>query len=258
MRVAARRLRAALQAFPAVVPSPATQHLRDELRWLGQALGMARDIEVLKEAFQSALAATPIELVLGPAKARVTVHFAPREATARQVVLDALDSPRYVALLDELDALLAAPPQGEAATAPAAQALPHAVGQAYRRTRRRIRRARQLPPGPARDLMLHDARKAAKRARYAAEVARPVAGKRARRFARRMKALQSVLGDHHDAITAQAAAREIGVHAHLAGENAFSFGLLHERARHRALAAAGQAKKAWKRAAGPKSSRWLR
>ena len=119
-------------------------------------------------------------------------------------------------------------------------------------------RARQLPPGPARDLMLHEARKAAKRARYAAEVAGPVAGKRAARFATRMKAVQSVLGDHHDAITAQAAAREIGVQAHLAGENAFTFGLLHERASAQAATAEARAVVAWKRAARRKSRRWLR
>jgi CHAD domain-containing protein len=258
MRVAARRLRAALQAFPAVLPRPATQHLRDELKWLGQVLGTARDIEVLKGDFSSALDATPAELVLGPVKPRLAAHFAPRETAARQAALDALDSPRYVALLDQLHSLLTAQPQGKAAAAPAAQALPHAVGQAYLRTKRGMRRAGQQPPGPSRDLMLHEARKAAKRARYAAEVARPIAGKPAGRFAARMKAVQSVLGDHHDAITAQAAAREIGVNAHLAGENGFTFGVLHQRASHQAVTAEGQARKAWKRAASRKSRRWLR
>ncbi|HUN35400.1 MAG TPA: CHAD domain-containing protein [Trebonia sp.] len=258
MRVAARRLRAALQAFPTVLPRPATAHLRDELKWLGQVLGTARDLEVLKGAFSSALDATPAEIVLGPARARLTRHFAPHEAAARQAALDALDSTRYAALLDELHALLIAPPQGKAATAPATQELPRAVGQAYRRTKRGMKRARRLPPGQARDLSLHEARKAAKRARYAAEVTRPVAGQPARRFAARMKAVQSVLGDHHDAITAQAAAREIGVNAHLAGENAFTFGVLHERATHQAATADEQAAAAWQRAAGRKSRRWLR
>lgn len=258
MRVAARRLRAALQSFTGVLPRPATQHLRDELRWLGQVLGTARDLEVLKGDFDSALDATPTELVLGPARARLATHFAPREAAARRAALEALDSPRYVALLDELHSLLTTQPQGKAAAAPAARALPHAVGQAYRRTKRGIRRADQLPPGPTRDLMLHEARKAAKRARYAAEVARPVAGRQAGRFATRMKAVQSLLGDHHDAITAQAAAREIGVNAHLAGESAFTFGVLHERASHQAAAAEEQAAVAWRRAASRKSRRWLR
>jgi CHAD domain-containing protein len=52
MRVTTRRLRAALQAFPMILPQPATAGLRDELRWLGQVLGDARDAEVLEQHFQ--------------------------------------------------------------------------------------------------------------------------------------------------------------------------------------------------------------
>ncbi|HEY0937916.1 MAG TPA: hypothetical protein VGD91_29760, partial [Trebonia sp.] len=57
-----------------------------------------------------------------------------------------------------------------------------------------------------------------------------LAGRQAHRFAKGMKEVQSALGGHQDAVIAQATAREIGVQAHLAGENAFSFGLLQERA----------------------------
>jgi CHAD domain-containing protein len=106
---------------------------------------------------------------------------------------------------------------------------------------------------------LHETRKAAKRARYTAEAAAPALGKKtgrkARRFANRMKHVQSALGAHQDAVIARATAREIGVQAHLAGENAFSFGLLHERAHHQALACEDQAYRAWQHA--QRKSRWL-
>src|SRR5215469_2835112 len=46
MRVAARRLRSTLQAYPAIVSSPATQHMRGELKWLGAMLAEFRDNEV--------------------------------------------------------------------------------------------------------------------------------------------------------------------------------------------------------------------
>ena len=256
MRVTTRRLRATLQAFPMVVPPTTTRHLRDELKWLGTVLGTARDTEVLAEAFRAMLAVTPTELVIGPAAARVTTHFASREATARGAVLGELDSPRYFALLDELERLLADPPEATAAAAPASEVLPPAVGQAYRRTGRRMRRAQGAPPGPGRDAMLHEARKASKRARYAAEVARPAIGNKARKFAKRMKAVQSALGDHHDAVTVGAAAREMGVRAHLSGENAFTFGLLNEHAHHKALSSERKASKAWNRASR-KPHRWL-
>jgi CHAD domain-containing protein len=258
MRVTARRLRAALQSFTEILPAAATRRLRDDLKWLGGVLGEARDCEVLQEHLRTELAGTPGELVLGPAQARVQVHFASREAAARSAVLEALDSQRYYALLDELDRLLEDPP----ATATSATgdggagALAAAVARAYRRTRRRMRRARRTQAGPERDVALHEGRKAAKRARYAAEVTQPVFGKRARRFSRRMKAVQSVLGDHQDAVNAAAAAREIGVEAHLAGENAFSFGMLCERAHRDAVDYQDQARRVWKHAARGKSGGW--
>ena len=68
-----------------------------------------------------------------------------------------------------------------------------------------------------------------------------------------MKAVQSALGDHHDAVTAGTAARQVSVHAHLAGEDTFSFGLLADRARRQAQESRRRAKAAWKRTAGRKA-----
>jgi CHAD domain-containing protein len=249
MRVTTRRLRSTLQAYRMILPAEATRHLGDELKRLGRVLGDARDGEVLSEYLRAGLADTPAELVMGPAQARIRAHFAPREAAARAAVLAALDSPAYLAMLDELDRLLEDPPLTERAARPAGRVLPGAVAQSYRRLRRRMRRALRAPAGPARDAALHEARKAAKRARYAAEAAHPASGKRARRFVKRMKAVQSVLGDHQDAVNARALTRELGVHANLAGENAFSFGLLHERAHRDAREHQRRARRVWKRAA---------
>jgi CHAD domain-containing protein len=248
MRVAARRLRSTLQAYPAILPTSATRHLRAELKWLGEVLGEARDDEVLSAYLLTRLASLPAEQVLGPAQARVRAHFAPREASAREALLEALNSARYYTLAAELDRLLADPPLTAAAAERADKVLPRAIGRAYRRTRRRMHEAHRIAPGAGRDTALHETRKAAKRARYAAEAAQPALGKKTRRFARRMKAVQSALGDHHDAVTARAAARDIGVRAHLAGENAFTFGLLSERAAHDAAGYEAKALRAWKHA----------
>jgi len=248
MRVAARRLRSTLQAYPSILPTSATRHLRAELKWLGEVLGEARDDEVLSAYLLTRLASLPAEQVLGPAQARVRAHFAPREASAREALLEALNSARYYTLAAELDRLLADPPVTAAAAERADKVLPRAIGRAYRRTRRRMHQAQRIAPGAGRDAALHETRKAAKRARYAAEAAQPALGKKTRRFARRMKAVQSALGDHHDAVEARAAAREIGVRAHLAGENAFTFGLLSERAAHDAAGYEARALRAWKHA----------
>ncbi len=261
MRVTVRRLRSTLQSFTGTIPAAETEHLRAELKWLGGVLGEARDNEVLADHLHAGLKAVPTELVLGPAQARITKHFAPLESSTRKAVLDALDSERDRALRAELGRLLDSPPLTPAAAQPAGKVLPQAVGRAYRRTRRRMRRAAHAPAGQARDVALHETRKAAKRARYAAETARPglskKAGKKARRLAKRMKEVQSALGSHQDAVIARGTARDIGMQAHMAGENAFSFGLLHERAHHQAIACEDQAQHAWRRASRKKSRGWL-
>jgi CHAD domain-containing protein len=261
MRVTVRKLRSTLQAFTGILSASKTEHLTAELKWLGGVLGDARDNEVLAEELHAGLKAVPTELVLGPAQARITTHFAPLEASTRKAVLDALDSARYRKLRAELSHLLESPPLTPAAAEPAGKALPPAVARAYRRTRRRMGRVEQAPAGQAHDVALHETRKAAKRARYAAEAAAPglgkKTGKQARRFAKGMKQVQSALGAHQDAVIVQATARDIGVKAHMAGENAFSFGLLQERAHQQAIACEEQARQAWQRASRKKSRGWL-
>ena len=257
MRVATRRLRATLRSFGQVIPRSDTEGLAGELKWLGGLLGAARDGEVLPAHLRASLRSVPVELLIGPVQARVQGHFAPLRAAAHAELLEALDSPRYAALLAELDQLTAGPLAGPQAGAPARDVLPAAVNRAYRQAARRMRRARHAPRGQASDVALHEARKSARRARYAAEAARPAAGQKARRFARQMKKIQSVLGDHQDTVIARQAARDLGIGAHMAGENAFTYGLLYERERHQAKRRQADARKAWRRASRPKYRRWM-
>ncbi len=60
-----------------------------------------------------------------------------------------------------------------------------------------------------------------------------------------------------DAVITRAVARELGISAHLAGENAFSFGLLSERAHRDALEYQEQARSAWKQATRREARQWL-
>ena len=257
MRVATRRLRAVLRTFGQVVPRTDSEHLAGELQWLGRELGAARDGEVLAGHLRDSLRPIPPELLIGPVQARVQGYFAPRRAAARDALLGALDSRRYARLLAELDQVAAGPPRGPLAAAPAREVLPAAVRRAYRQAKRRMRRARHTPAGQARDVALHQARKSARRARYAAEAATPAIGRRARKFAKQMKRVQSVLGDHQDAVLARQAARDLGIGAHLAGENAFTYGLLHERELHHAERLQTRARKVWRHASRPEHRRWM-
>ena len=79
-----------------------------------------------------------------------------------------------------------------------------------------------------RDVEWHEARKASKRLLYAAEAAAPALGKPAKRLVKGVKRVQELLGDHEDAVVARPVLREIGMAAHLDGENGFTYGILHQ------------------------------
>ncbi|MFE1320724.1 CHAD domain-containing protein [Kitasatospora phosalacinea] len=217
MRVAARRLRSALRTH--------RRHLRgdhtateDELRWLGRALGRARDAEVLG----ARLLAQARELPPGSGRDRVlgelTAWHARESGDARTRVLAALDTERFRRLLATLTALAADPPLNSRAAKPRGPELTRTLRREHRRTAERLALARRTPEGPALERALHDARKAAKRARYAGETA----GRPARAFTRRMKALQDVLGRHQDAAVARDALRTLS-------DGSFGYGALYGR-----------------------------
>jgi CHAD domain-containing protein len=118
--------------------------------------------------------------------------------------------------------------------------------------------ALQEPAGPARDTALHAARRAAKRTRYAAEAAVPVAGKPARRLARQMKKVQSVLGGRQDTVVGRRLSRQLGISAHLAAESAFSYGLFYGNDACAAERADARAVGVWRRASRARYREWLR
>jgi CHAD domain-containing protein len=133
------------------------------------------------------------------------------------------------------------------------------VWKAFRRVRSRMQQAQaQTDPGAHRDEALHEARKAAKRARYAAEAAEPAAGKSAHRSVQHLKRVQTRLGDHQDTVIARQAARRLALRAHADNENAFTYGLLYEREAERAAGLQDQARRAWKRASRNRSVAWMR
>ena len=82
------------------------------------------------------------------------------------------------------------------------------------------------PPGHERDVELHEMRKAAKRLRYAAEVASPRWGGRRSGWSRRSRRLQELLGEHQDSVVARGLLRELGAAAAAEGGNGFAFGWL--------------------------------
>ena len=236
MRVATRRARSALQAFGAIIERQATRPLCEELKWLAAELGQARDGEVLLARLTAELAAIPPALVAGPVQARITGHFTAELAQAGTAALHALDGQRYLRLLNDLDALLADPPLTPLAERKAGKVLARPVRRAARRLQRALAAVPAAEDAGAedasavdRDAALHEARKAAKRARYAAETALPALGGKARRQAARAKKLQELLGDHHDSVVARTVLLGLADHARAAAEDTFTYGVMHER-----------------------------
>jgi CHAD domain-containing protein len=233
LRVACRRLRSILAAFRPVLDRTATDPVRDELQWIGGALSGARDGEVALEHLRAVVAAQPVELVRGPVAARLRSTEVADVERGRKAAVRALSDKRHMALLDSLDALLADPPLAEAAGAPARTVLADAVKRAGKRLAARIDEARDREaedPGAHEEETehaLHEARKAAKRVRYTAEVAAPVLGAPAEALVTCMKRVQDVLGEAQDTVVTRTWCTRLATAAVAAGEDTFTYGRLH-------------------------------
>lgn len=227
VRIAARRLRSALTTFAPLLDTSVTDPIRQELRWLGEEFSAARDAQVLREHLHAVLAAEPAELVVGPVAARLDEELGAAYGSGREAAGRVLDSDRYVRLLDAIEELIASPPLQSDADRAARKVLPGLLARDVKRLRRAVREIGAADEPGDRDLAFHEARKKAKRLRYAAESAVPVLGKRARTLAADTKRIQETLGIHQDTVVARRRLRELGMQAHLAGENAFTFGRLH-------------------------------
>jgi CHAD domain-containing protein len=245
MRVCARRLRSTLTSCRKLLRQRGTAQTAVELRWLGQVLGAARDAETTGERLAAAARRLPPELALDDPATGLAERFQERYAAAYREVLQVLDSERYFTLLAAVEQLAADPPLRRRASQGRAE-LERLLRREQRRTGRRLHQALALDEGPARDEALHAARKAAKRARYTAELAG------AKPLADRLRAVQETLGSYQDAIVTERLLPALAVEAHAAGANPFAYGILHAAQRPIAQAALAAALPAWKRARKPK------
>jgi CHAD domain-containing protein len=223
LRVACRRLRSLFAAFRPVLDREVTDPLRVELKRLGAELSAARDGQVALDHLRALVEAQPPELVLGPVAARVEQAAVADAEAGRKAADRALGSPGYLALLDDLFALLERPPFAASAEVAAEDVLGAAVRRAGKKVRRRIERARE---GRAAE-QVHEVRKAAKRARYTAEVAVGTLGSPARALRDCMEQVQEVLGERQDTVVTRKHCRCLGLAAFAAGENAWTYGRLH-------------------------------
>ena len=203
-RVATRRLRSQLRTFRAVLDIEWANALREDLRWLGAGLGSVRDRQVMAQRVRSRNSALAEEDALTVADLSAELQAESEEARGR-LVLD-MRSDRYIDLIERLVEASRAP----ALTADAHQRAAVVVPGLARRDWKQLRKGISALPDQPADSALHRIRILAKRVRYAAEAAEPIAGKLAARCADAAAALQDVLGDHQDSVTAQQWLRQAG------------------------------------------------
>jgi CHAD domain-containing protein len=233
MRVATRRLRAVLRAArPMFGPRP-VKDLRKELAWLGTTLGGRRDLDVMHGHLRDEVAT--LDSQDRGAGRGLLRRLETARVRAREDLLTALDSSRYFTLLDTIEATIAQPPVVSSDVS-----LVDVAAREWRKLRKAVK---ALPEAPA-DADLHQVRIKAKRVRYAAELAAPEAGHPAERFVDRVKKLQDVLGEHQDAVVAEACLRDLARDAP-GPRTGFVAGLLVERQHSRRQAARAAFAECW-------------
>lgn len=204
LRTSARRLRSELRAFRDLVEPSWRETLERELKWLGGALGQVRDLDILRNHFETAARGE---------NAEADDHKSPDESAALGPLFEALDarhesaskamrktlrSARCRRLFESLALSAEYPPLRDEADEPCRKALPPLVKKAWKR----LKKEAETLDADSADSAFHEVRKRAKRARYTAERIAPALGrgaeKQAKRFIRLTTAVQDRLGEHQD------------------------------------------------------------
>jgi CHAD domain-containing protein len=200
-RVAARRLRSTLRVFGDVVDTAPAEELNNELVWYADLLGQVRDQEVLSARLTTLIDNLPPEQVRGPVEAEITKALATEQDDATQRLNEAMRTPRYQHLMQLLRGWKTAPPLSDAADRKDKTASTY-VKVAKRKADKLLRNA-------ADDIdQLHRARRAMKRLRYAAELVEP-ADDRIKGIASDAKEMQTLLGEHQDALLPLSSSRRL-------------------------------------------------
>ncbi len=231
LRVATRRLRAFLRAAGVLVDKDWAVALREELGWLGGHLGPARDLDVMLDRLRDEVAALGDD---GEGAAGLLVALEQEREAAYIDVVEVLGEPRYFGLLERLEEAASPPLTGDETT----------LAAIFHREAKRMRRTFASLGEQPTDEVLHSSRIAVKRARYAADLAASELGRPGERFVSIAKEMQDILGDHQDAVFAEARIRS-WVASDPAG--AFAAGRLVQLERDRKAAARAAWPAMWRR-----------
>lgn len=214
LRVACRRMRAAVRTFGPWLPDECRPVFKRLLRDTARAFGAVRDFEVLAADVGARLDRLPEHL--RKAGKRVARRLKSRSRVARQEARSRLRDPERLAriaqlqaFLDRSDAGAGSPPAGEIAPALIFEAAEAAFAHGRRLGARRAASDTGERPPADPVAALHELRILLKRLRYTAESFVETYGKDLVRFVERTKHLQEILGEFNDAAVAVARLREL-------------------------------------------------
>jgi len=198
MRVAIRKLRAAMRLFKHALGSDSKQ-LRSALGWIADVLGAVRDLDVqlARLQFWQSQARSP-SAIDAEAWRVMKDYLQPQRAEAQTRLLRAFNSTRYRKLLKDYQAFLQSGAVGEAAKRPARAELPALILTHYAQ----VRELGDVIDADSPAQALHALRIKGKHLRYTLEFAQLLYAKGLRHFVARVIELQDVLGEHQDAYVA--------------------------------------------------------
>ncbi|WNM56554.1 CYTH and CHAD domain-containing protein [Candidatus Nitrospira allomarina] len=235
MRVAIRRMRAIIRAMRTFLAPEWTEHVRQELGWVGSLLGEVRDGDVLLESFRQNFHDLSIQETR--AFQSILKIFEDQRSMARAKLLEGLRSDRYLNLLNHFeDSLPRFPFQSSPLT------ITELAENAFHKVQDFVDASNSLFPKTD----LHRTRILLKRARYAIELAEPLLGKRAKQFLKQAQHTQDLLGHHQDALVAEQRLLAIKQYSRSTGI-AYVIGLMIERLRNQQSQVYQQLPKQWQK-----------
>ena len=197
MRVATRRMRAAMKLFRDALPERC-QWFRDELKAFAKVLGDVRDIDVLIQDQERQTAEADEERC--DSLENITKWLEKERDAARKTLLETLDSERYERFQEYFAAMLRDGTDGEGYASKSAAALGrNVISTARDKCLKTSKRLGEDSPPEA----YHDLRKRGKQLRYALEFLSSVYGvKKSAKLVKPLKEAQDTLGDQQDSIVA--------------------------------------------------------
>jgi CHAD domain-containing protein len=234
MRVALRRLRAAISLFSAVVADDRTEAIKTELRWFAKELGPARDLDTL---LFEVIGPMRKQHAKEPGLASISNMFTRKRLKSYRQAQQAVQSTRFRTLVLDTSEWVEAGPWSttEDASRRARREIPieiYAAEQLSHRCKRIRRRGTRINHQDPQQL--HRLRIQVKKARYATEFfSGAYHGKKSAKQCKKIRSslmqLQNCLGKVNDIVTHKALFTDI-IESHARG-------LTKEQSRHRAFAA---------------------